>query len=93
MLLLGLLQPPPGFHILHSHLCKAKHLHSICFGTTRQDFTMKPNWMAEKQEEPQPAQNDEKAENAENAENAEEAEEAEKPKELEELPPFEIVTG
>ncbi|XP_054836595.1 C-_U-editing enzyme APOBEC-2 [Eublepharis macularius] len=43
--------------------------------------------MAEKQEEPQPAQNGEKTETTENAE------EAEKPKELEELPPFEIVTG
>nr|XP_056701349.1 C->U-editing enzyme APOBEC-2 [Euleptes europaea] len=52
--------------------------------------------MAEKQKEPQPAQNGEKAENTENAEkaeNAENAEEAEMPKELEELPPFEIVTG
>ncbi|XP_053099975.1 C-_U-editing enzyme APOBEC-2 [Hemicordylus capensis] len=52
--------------------------------------------MAEKPEQPQASENGEKAENAENtenAENAEEAEEAEKPKELEELPPFEIVTG
>ncbi|KAF7254226.1 putative C-_U-editing enzyme APOBEC-2 [Varanus komodoensis] len=41
--------------------------------------------MAEKPEEPQASQNGE--------EQAENAEEAEKPKELEELPPFEIVTG
>ncbi|XP_013912036.1 PREDICTED: probable C-_U-editing enzyme APOBEC-2 [Thamnophis sirtalis] len=46
--------------------------------------------MAEKQEQPPVAQNGEKAENAENAE---ESAEGEKPKELEELPPFEIVTG
>ncbi|KAK9404443.1 putative C-_U-editing enzyme APOBEC-2 [Crotalus adamanteus] len=46
--------------------------------------------MAEKQEQPPEAQNGEKAETAENAE---ESAEAEKPKELEELPPFEIVTG
>lgn len=54
------------------------------------------NRMAEKQEQPPVAQNGEKAEKAETAEkaeNAEESAEAEKPKELEELPPFEIVTG
>lgn len=48
------------------------------------------NRMAEKQEQPPVAQNGEKAENAENAE---ESAEGEKPKEVEELPPFEIVTG
>uniref|UniRef100_A0A8D0KN59 mRNA(cytosine(6666)) deaminase n=1 Tax=Salvator merianae TaxID=96440 RepID=A0A8D0KN59_SALMN len=42
---------------------------------------------AQEQEQPQAAQNSEKAENAENAEESEEK------KKLEELPPFEIVTG
>ncbi|XP_061488412.1 C-_U-editing enzyme APOBEC-2 [Rhineura floridana] len=52
--------------------------------------------MAEKQEQPKASENGEKAEKAEKAETAEtaeNAEESEKPKELEELPPFEIVTG